>query len=342
MTDDERIAEERARDALAEQSATSGIELAILPRHTRRLDFGWAFIYNTATYALTGDPMDGVAGNGPLVVDLERNRVDFLGSALPSDQAVALYIARRALQLASRHFDRWAVQADLDAPERESILRALAARGREPVLFRAKDMLRRRVLLDRTTMVVGDVPTMRAAMQVLGVSVPAPDDYPHELQWCLERKIVKRELRWARDEAALGRRVFVKPASQLKRFTGLVLGEGVEVAGVGGHTECWCSEPVRWLSEYRYFVVAGVIVGRSHYRGGIDPVPDDQIVQRAVVHVSQRLPTCFAIDFGVLESGATALVERNEGYAIASYGLADEDYLRVLEGRWLELLQTLP
>jgi hypothetical protein len=53
---------------------------------------------------------------------------------------------------------------------------------------------------------------------------------------------------------------------------------------------------------------------------------------------SGEAPSAYGIDFGVLESGQTALVEANDGYALGAYKIAAEPYTDLLVRRWQELL----
>jgi hypothetical protein len=49
-------------------------------------------------------------------------------------------------------------------------------------------------------------------------------------------------------------------------------------------------------------------------------------------------PSAYGIDFGVLSTGQTALVEANDGYALGAYEIAEEPYTDLLFTRWKELL----
>lgn len=53
---------------------------------------------------------------------------------------------------------------------------------------------------------------------------------------------------------------------------------------------------------------------------------------------SGHAPGAYAIDFGVLTTGATALVEANDGYALGAYAIAADAYADLLLRRWQELL----
>jgi len=53
---------------------------------------------------------------------------------------------------------------------------------------------------------------------------------------------------------------------------------------------------------------------------------------------SGEAPSAYDIDFGVLASGETALVEANDGYALGAYQICGHDYTDLLFTRWEELL----
>lgn len=50
-------------------------------------------------------------------------------------------------------------------------------------------------------------------------------------------------------------------------------------------------------------------------------------------------PKAYGIDFGVLDTGETVLIEVNEGYSLGNYGLDDKDYTELIETRWNEIIQ---
>ncbi len=54
---------------------------------------------------------------------------------------------------------------------------------------------------------------------------------------------------------------------------------------------------------------------------------------------SDERTDAYGIDFGILKSGETALVEWNDGYALGSYGLDKEIYTDLILSRWEEILQ---
>jgi hypothetical protein len=102
----------------------------------------------------------------------------------------------------------------------------------------------------------------------------------------------------------------------------------------------WCGDVCEWKSEWRYYVVCHQIQGRALYAGDSQDVVDEQMVEEAVSLLAAipGTPVSYAIDFGVLANGKTALVEMNEGFSIGAYdGVDPEVYLALLETRWAQL-----
>ena len=84
------------------------------------------------------------------------------------------------------------------------------------------------------------------------------------------------------------------------------------------------------------------VVGMRNYGGDPSVLPDPEVVKRAVTvfEASVEKTAGYALDFGVLsDSGKTALVEWNDGFALGSYGLDHETYTKLLLERWHELLE---
>jgi len=104
-------------------------------------------------------------------------------------------------------------------------------------------------------------------------------------------------------------------------------------------------EPVRFLSEWRTFVIRGAIEGVSHYAG--DPLifPAAAVVRMCIAAFSNA-PAGYAADFGVTDDGRTLLVEINDGYSLGHGGLAANRYAELLRARWSEIttgwLPSLP
>jgi hypothetical protein len=209
-------------------------------------------------------------------------------------------------------------------------------------LFIGKRLVRRKLSLARNTLVVGYVETVLAALQQLGLSAPPTNDYPSALQPYFHRHIWKSTLHWLHNWILEGNNaVLAKPDGRKKRFTGHVFRNVDDlqyIEGASKNTPIWCSDVVKWLSEYRVFVLKGEIIGIQHYFG--DPMLsiNEQIVSEALLRFEQsgEATAAYALDFGVLADGSTALVEWNDGFSLGSYGLDKKLYTDLLIARWIE------
>jgi hypothetical protein len=230
-------------------------------------------------------------------------------------------------------------------PETESLKIGLQIRGIPFTQFHQKNLQRRRVTLAKEILVAGHIPVVLGALRQLGIEPPQPNDYPHCLQPWLHRKIWYSSVRDVVTKVQEGRSrpFFAKPLDKHKRFRGHLFQSWDDLRALGGvseQTPVICSEAVTWKSEFRFYVVAGVVVGTGHYAGDKLCEVDRQRVDEAVVAFqrSGEAPAGYAIDFGVLDTGETALVEVNDGYALGSYGLCDQLYTDLIVARWLEMV----
>ena len=142
------------------------------------------------------------------------------------------------------------------------------------------------------------------------------------------------------------RPVFAKPKDRKKRFTGRVFSHAGDTAylyGISKKTILLCSEVVEWLSEYRVFIINGEIAGSKNYKGDTTIQPDEDVLKNAIhlLEKSGETTSAYALDFGVLSTGETALVEWNDGFSLGSYGLDRTVYTDLLITRWIELTENL-
>lgn len=209
-----------------------------------------------------------------------------------------------------------------------------------------------RAQLERGEMMpVGTVEFVLEAMSVAGLEPPQAPGFPPELQPFLHRSITRTTVAKL---ASLRHPAFVKPV-ETKLFNGFVFDPAAAAQDLAAHdreqlaalgrldisTPIWISTVVEFVSEWRYYVLNGLIAGQARYDPeGHDnaPAPDRSQVERAIQARGVRHP--FAIDFGVLTSGETALVEVHDAWAIGLYGhaLNPKDYYRYLRTYWDHLL----
>lgn len=229
-------------------------------------------------------------------------------------------------------------------PEMRDLLDGLRQRGIPTELFTRKRLTRRQLPLAGDTLVAGDVPTVLSALRQLGIESPPPNDYPRCQGPWLHRRVWTSTVRRLIDDllGGSGRALFSKPQARKKRFTGPVFAtpaDLIHLEGASRSTTLLCSDVVRWRSESRAFVIRGEVIGIRHYAGDPAVGVDEEVVARAVrlLEESGAAKAGYGIDFGLLETGETALVEWNDGFSLGSYGLDTALYTELTVARWCEL-----
>ncbi|BAT51848.1 hypothetical protein NOS3756_07780 [Nostoc sp. NIES-3756] len=229
--------------------------------------------------------------------------------------------------------------------EEQLVSEELTARGISITFYTQKRIHRRQLALDNKSLVVGDMPCILGAIKQLGIPEPEPNDYPASLKNFMHRRTWTSSLEQLEIELRNGRYVpiFAKPATRRKRFTGCVFESEYDlcrVYGVSRQEPLLCSEVVSWLSEYRVYVVHSQIRSIDHYHGNPNVLLDIEKVLCAIQALDDAGESYagYAIDFGVLDSGETALVEMNDGFAIGAYKIDQKNYTDMILARWEELL----
>jgi hypothetical protein len=112
-----------------------------------------------------------------------------------------------------------------------------------------------------------------------------------------------------------------------------------------------CSEPVEWVSEWRVYACNGKILDILLYWPDL-PNPnaarpemliDLDFAEQAVSRISASDMSIagYCLDIGVLTTGQTALVELNDGIALANYGLSPAQHAELHLNRWSELMSQI-
>lgn len=199
---------------------------------------------------------------------------------------------------------------------------------------------------------VGSVEYVREAMKKAGMVEPTNHSYPA----CL-KSMLYRELRQIRAGSVIGD-WFVKPVAT-KLFNGFMFSTMQDPSDLDEHDReqydlfmemhpdemVWISEPVQFISEWRYYILNGKIVGSARYDpDGSDVAPEPS--QQAVLDAIYRLEKdpgfglcAYALDMGVLSSGENALVEVNDAWALGLYSNSVDRtaYLKMLQTRWTQM-----
>lgn len=127
---------------------------------------------------------------------------------------------------------------------------------------------------------------------------------------------------------------FIKPMYHTKAFTGFVCREidDYRLKCFGNKRNVWISDPVEFVSEFRYYCNDKGNVG-CHYEGDRFIKPNQVIVNEIINQAN-----CGIVDIGVLSTGETAIVECSNAYSVGLYdGCSIEHYYRTLVSFWNEL-----
>lgn len=231
---------------------------------------------------------------------------------------------------------------------REEGLMAAAAQSRGVKVERASvsQLERGRVLLRPGVVPVGCVLFVKHALRKLGADLPAQAPYPKELQSVLHRKVTRlRSLGEAKDLIEFNGPMFVRPADDWKRFTGFVASSATDPRfnGASARRPVWVSEIVEFVSEWRAYVSRGQVldVRFADHGGDREVRPNMDVIRDSVARqIEAGAPAGYGIDFGVLKTGETALVEMNDGFSLGAYdGVSSDVYWDVIVNRWQELVQ---
>ena len=177
---------------------------------------------------------------------------------------------------------------------------------------------------------VGSVEFVKEFSRLSGISLPENISYPQELLPFLERKV------WQAKFASVDENLFVKPV-KTKVFTGGIKKNLKE--SINSNEEVWVSEPIDIEAEFRYYVLDGMIVGRSRYDDGDNEIEADENVVLQIIKEFKNQPIGYAVDVGVAK-GETFLIEINDGWSLGYYPWGDcskQNYVELITERWIQI-----
>lgn len=195
--------------------------------------------------------------------------------------------------------------------------------------------------LEQQDIFVGGIGTIRQRLRQLGIAYQEIN-YPKVVQEYLGRKIWYSHIDYVNTHPEMWP-VFVKPVEG-KKFTGKVIRTPKDLIGLGSSFEnaaVICSEVVDIVAEWRVYVRYGEILGVKQYYGDWEQHLDPEVVKNCIAAYEAEAPAGYGIDFGVTKAGKTILIEINEGYSLAAYGLSDLSYAKLLAARWAEITGTV-
>jgi ATP-grasp domain, R2K clade family 3 len=216
-----------------------------------------------------------------------------------------------------------------------------------PIEFASmKQMERNKVEISDSCLIVGPVGFIKHALRRLGKSIPEHNPYPECLQKFLHRQVrFENSLKNVLSEIESGKSLFIKPARGWKRFTGFVCDNPFDYRfkNASKNAPVWVSEPVVFVSEWRVYIADWCLVGicPSPTNEKFAEKPDPDVIDDAIdiLYENKLNMSSFAIDFGVLSTGETSLVEMNDGFACGAYrGINSANYFEMIANRWKEIV----
>lgn len=191
--------------------------------------------------------------------------------------------------------------------------------------------------IHRSDVVVGYISHVRQALRRIDIIPPVEIDYPKELNEYYGRRIWKSTLHTVYCDEKMWP-LFVKPVKG-KQFNGTLVESLTNLVGIGSQEdkEVWCSEPIKFISEYRCFIRYGKILDARRYKGSFKHIPDFNVVERCIKDYNSQ-PAAYSLDFGITDDGRSLLIEVNDGYSMGAYGLNSIDYAKLISARWHELV----
>ena len=218
-------------------------------------------------------------------------------------------------------------------------------RGLETGFFTFTGLDDKQVELERSTMLVGGAGAVCHALRALGVAMPAIADLPEPLAFLRGRRVWESTLGEVQTLSdRLQAPIFIKPLRDPKAFSGRVIEsfrDVVSTAHLSDTLPVLVSEVVEFVSEWRFFVLNGDVIGASCYKGDPLRFPEGLQVNTAIRAWGTAAPAGYAIDLGVTSDGQTLLVEVDDGYSLGCMGLKPIAYSLLLQARWTELVQTV-
>lgn len=157
--------------------------------------------------------------------------------------------------------------------------------------------------------------------KIIGKTI-TPNYYPDFLKSWVKRKVWYSE-KWPLE------RVFIKPADKHKRFNGFITTGRYNGKKRGPF---WCSEVIKFIDEWRYYISYGKVIG-GYWYWGIGDTPKES----PKLNITYPNNWCGTADFGMLEDGSIQLIESHHPFSCGWYGKKNEEYAEfvVMGWKWL-------
>lgn len=195
------------------------------------------------------------------------------------------------------------------------------------------------VPVNRSHCVIGDIEDTEFYFVMLQLYPEKDIRFPIKLKY--KKEFWKREIESGQTFPNTPFPKFIKPYWKLKEFEPFIAKNYKEAMDKGSNFLNIISEPVKFLTEYRCFILEKELIGAQFYAGDQNLMPNLKLIPKIISEYSNA-PVAYTCDLGVLDNGETAIVEFNDAWACGCYGLEPRLYARWLKARWIEILTQNP
>ena len=187
---------------------------------------------------------------------------------------------------------------------------------------------------------IGTVEFVRTFAEKIGVKLPAPIHATELLQLegrkCFVVHSPKLQKLQAKDYP-----VFVKPLTELKKFTGFVAKSDKDFDLYPeidwDNTKLFVTEVLENIvSEWRCYVLNGKVFACVNYAGDPLKFPNSAAIRNCIDNF-ESAPIAYSLDMAITDH--TQFIEINDAYALGYYGGDVELYTKMLDLRWKEITE---
>jgi len=86
---------ETVQQYLTEQASDLQMDLEILTVNSLKADLGWVFFYSSKEFVETRNPLEGMAGNAPLVYEKKSGELHVTGTSEPIESYIEKFVEDR-------------------------------------------------------------------------------------------------------------------------------------------------------------------------------------------------------------------------------------------------------
>lgn len=201
--------------------------------------------------------------------------------------------------------------------------------------------------LTRETPVFASVQQTKMIFQKLGIKHEEFPSYPESLEYCLGRKFGIDTTSNINKRVNEGEKLFVKPLDKnRKRFDGFVAEKDTDFIAFCGkdfNEKVYWSEVKNIVHEVRVFIHKNKVMDIRPYRGVPFTELDSYLSKNVILTAIKNLvnpPVAYCLDFGILDTRETLLVEATDAWAFGHYGLNFVDYGNMIIDRWNEIVNN--